>query len=249
MRRTCDGRFRVPGELRPRGLPGGRGDGRRGGADHPRGRAARAAGRAGRAAPRGAVGAARGVHPAGGGSAGGRGAGAGRGDRPRPARAHRATRQLRGPRAGPPDADRVGLLPRLRPPPSRSPRRFGRGGRRLAADRPAAGAGVRPRPHPRRRTGTGAGQAGVHPAGHHLRGRDVHDHRAARRLRNGLGRAAARGQLPPQGPVGARIRGGHRADHRGRRDAGGPRARLYRAGDARLLHPALLRPAREEAAG
>ncbi|SCL59136.1 8-oxo-dGTP diphosphatase [Micromonospora citrea] len=27
---------------------------------------------------------------------------------------------------------------------------------------------------------------------------------------------------------------------------GGPRARLYRAGDARLLHPALLRPAREE---
>ncbi|MEV4179856.1 NUDIX hydrolase [Streptosporangium canum] len=30
---------------------------------------------------------------------------------------------------------------------------------------------------------------------------------------------------------------------------GGPRARLYRAGDARLLHPALLRPAREEAAG
>ncbi|MDP9864619.1 MULTISPECIES: NUDIX hydrolase [Streptosporangium] len=27
---------------------------------------------------------------------------------------------------------------------------------------------------------------------------------------------------------------------------GGPRARLYRAGDAKLLHPALLRPAREE---
>ncbi|MEV0939157.1 NUDIX hydrolase [Micromonospora wenchangensis] len=27
---------------------------------------------------------------------------------------------------------------------------------------------------------------------------------------------------------------------------GGPRARLYRSGDARLLHPALLRPAREE---
>ncbi|MEU4677382.1 NUDIX domain-containing protein [Micromonospora sp. NPDC023737] len=27
---------------------------------------------------------------------------------------------------------------------------------------------------------------------------------------------------------------------------GGPRARLYRAGDARLLHPALLRPARED---
>jgi 8-oxo-dGTP diphosphatase len=27
---------------------------------------------------------------------------------------------------------------------------------------------------------------------------------------------------------------------------GGPRARLYRAGDARLLHPALLRPTREE---
>jgi len=28
---------------------------------------------------------------------------------------------------------------------------------------------------------------------------------------------------------------------------GGPRSRLYRAGDARLLHPALLRPSREEA--
>jgi 8-oxo-dGTP diphosphatase len=28
---------------------------------------------------------------------------------------------------------------------------------------------------------------------------------------------------------------------------GGPRARLYRRGDARLLHPALLRPGREEA--
>ena len=27
---------------------------------------------------------------------------------------------------------------------------------------------------------------------------------------------------------------------------GGPRPRLYRPGDARLLHPALLRPAREE---
>jgi 8-oxo-dGTP diphosphatase len=29
-------------------------------------------------------------------------------------------------------------------------------------------------------------------------------------------------------------------------DRGGPRAKLYRAGDARLLHPALLRPTREE---
>jgi 8-oxo-dGTP diphosphatase len=29
-------------------------------------------------------------------------------------------------------------------------------------------------------------------------------------------------------------------------ERGGPKARLYRAGDARLLHPALLRPAREE---
>ena len=28
---------------------------------------------------------------------------------------------------------------------------------------------------------------------------------------------------------------------------GGPRARLYRRGDARLLHPALLRPGREDA--
>jgi 8-oxo-dGTP diphosphatase len=29
-------------------------------------------------------------------------------------------------------------------------------------------------------------------------------------------------------------------------ERGGPRAKLYRAGDARLLHPALLRPTREE---
>jgi 8-oxo-dGTP diphosphatase len=29
-------------------------------------------------------------------------------------------------------------------------------------------------------------------------------------------------------------------------ERGGPRARLYRAGDARLLHPALLRPASED---
>lgn len=37
---------------------------------------------------------------------------------------------------------------------------------------------------------------------------------------------------------------GATAERGGRR--GGPRARLYRAGDARLLHPALLRPSREE---
>ncbi|MFA1539161.1 NUDIX hydrolase [Actinomadura monticuli] len=37
---------------------------------------------------------------------------------------------------------------------------------------------------------------------------------------------------------------GTTADRGGRR--GGPRPRLYRAGDARLLHPALLRPSREE---
>jgi 8-oxo-dGTP diphosphatase len=37
---------------------------------------------------------------------------------------------------------------------------------------------------------------------------------------------------------------GGTADRGGRR--GGPRPRLYRAGDARLLHPALLRPSREE---
>ena len=29
-------------------------------------------------------------------------------------------------------------------------------------------------------------------------------------------------------------------------ERGGPRAKLYRAGDARLLHPALLRPTRED---
>lgn len=37
---------------------------------------------------------------------------------------------------------------------------------------------------------------------------------------------------------------GRASDRGGRR--GGPRPRLYRAGDARLLHPALLRPGREE---
>ncbi|MFC5187938.1 NUDIX hydrolase [Actinomadura harenae] len=37
---------------------------------------------------------------------------------------------------------------------------------------------------------------------------------------------------------------GGTADREGRR--GGPRPKLYRAGDARLLHPALLRPSREE---
>ncbi len=37
---------------------------------------------------------------------------------------------------------------------------------------------------------------------------------------------------------------GEMTERGGRR--GGPRARLYRAGDARLLHPALLRPSREE---
>lgn len=37
---------------------------------------------------------------------------------------------------------------------------------------------------------------------------------------------------------------GATTEHGGAR--GGPRARLYRAGDARLLHPALLRPAQEE---
>ncbi|MCW6006200.1 NUDIX hydrolase [Micromonospora sp. CPCC 205371] len=39
---------------------------------------------------------------------------------------------------------------------------------------------------------------------------------------------------------------GATTEHGGPR--GGPRARLYRAGDARLLHPALLRPATEETA-
>lgn len=37
---------------------------------------------------------------------------------------------------------------------------------------------------------------------------------------------------------------GGTTEHGGRR--GGPRAKLYRAGDAHLLHPALLRPSREE---
>ena len=65
-------------------------------------------------------------------------------------------------------------------------------------------------------------------------------------VRDRLGRAAARGELPPQGAVGAGFveSTGETTQTGGPR--GGPRARLYRRGDARLLHPALLRPGRED---
>ena len=47
-----------------------------------------------------------------------------------------------------------------------------------------------------------------------VRGRAVHDLRAAGGLRDRLGRAAARGELPPQGAVGPGVREEHGRDHR-----------------------------------
>ena len=75
-----------------------------------------------------------------------------------------------------------------------------------------SGLRVRPRPHPRRRPGAGAGQDRVHPARHRLPRRDLHDQRAAGRLRGRLGRSPACRQLPSQGALRARLRGVHRRD-------------------------------------
>ena len=69
---------------------------------------------------------------------------------------------------------------------------------------------LRPRANPGRRAGAGPGQARVHAAGDGVRPGAVHDLRAPRGLRDRLGREAARGQLPPQGPVGSRVRRVHR---------------------------------------
>jgi 8-oxo-dGTP diphosphatase len=61
-----------------------------------------------------------------------------------------------------------------------------------------------------------------------------------------VGRAPAPAELPPQGPVrpGFVESAGDTTERGGPR--GGPRAALYRAGDARLLHPPMLRSATEE---
>src|SRR5947209_7887518 len=80
-----------------------------------------------------------------------------------------------------------------------------------------AQARIRPRADPRRRPGAGPVQARVHPAGHRVRGGRVHHRRAAGGLRDGLGRAAPRGELPPQGAIGPGVRGEHRRYHRDRR--------------------------------
>ena len=56
-------------------------------------------------------------------------------------------------------------------------------------------------------------------ARHHVLRPGVHRPGAAGRLRDGLGRGAARRELPPQGPLGARVRGEHRRDLRARRQA------------------------------
>ena len=100
--------------------------------------------------------------------------------------------------------------------------RLGRGGRRLASGRPAAGARVRPRAASSGTAWSARATSWSTPRWPPRSPARVHDLRAARRLRDGLGRAAARGQLPPQGPVGARVRGEHRGDHRERRSPGRP---------------------------
>ena len=106
-----------------------------------------------------------------------------------------------------------------------------------------AAAGLRPRPDPRRRAGAGPRQARVHAAGHRASSaRSSPSPSCARSTRRCGARTLHAGNfhrkvLSVPGFVestGATTeRGGQR---------GGPRARLYRAGDARLLHPALLRP-------
>src|SRR6185437_3547770 len=72
----------------------------------------------------------------------------------------------------------------------------------------------RPRPDPGRRGRASPGQARVHPAGDRVRQGTVHDLRTPRGLRDRLGREAARGQLPPQGPLGPRLRRVHRGPDR-----------------------------------
>ena len=93
-----------------------------------------------------------------------------------------------------------------------------------AATRPAAfwvpgGRGrrarLRPRADPRRRRSTGpASKLEYTPLATAFVGGRVHHRRAARGLRGGLGRGPARRQLPPQGAVGAGLRGEHRRDRR-----------------------------------
>ena len=123
---------------------------------------------------------------------------------------------------------------------------LGRGGRRLASGRPAAGARVRPRAHPRERPGARTRQAGVHTAGHRVRGREftISELRAVYETVWGVPLHAGNFHRKILSVPGFVESTGETTESGGAR--GGPRAKLYRAGDARLLHPALLRPSREE---
>ena len=114
------------------------------------------------------------------------------------------------------------------------------------ADQPAAR--LRPRRDPRRRARARPLQAGVHAAGHRASSAPSSPSPSCAPSTRRSGASSCtpatstarccRCRASWRAPARRTERGGAR---------GGPRARLYRAGDARLLHPALLRPAREEA--
>ena len=161
--------------------------------------------------------------------------------------APRTARHLRRARSGPADAGDLGRLPGLRPGAARAAGRQRRrrrrlGGRRLARpdgrrQRPAPGhhsqARLRPRQDPGRRPRAGAVQARVHPAGHLVRDGALHDLRAARWSTRPCGASrytpatstarSCRCPASSRAPATTTETGGPR---------GGPRARLYRRGDA-----------------
>ena len=193
----------------------------------------------------------------------GRHQGTARGNRRAPGQgAPGAARHLRHPGPGSADASDLGGVPGLRPRAARAAGRQRRGGRGVGASRfawpdrrrrqPACGyhqaARVRPRQNPRRRSRAGQVEARVHarwrPRSSPSRSRSpscgwctrpcganrLHAGNFHRKVLSVPGFVESTGETTQTG--------GPR---------GGPRARLYRAGDARLLHPALLRPGREEA--
>ena len=129
------------------------------------------------------------------------------------------------------------------------PRPAGRRRRAVAAGRPRCPAGELPSttPDPRRRAG-----AGPRPSSNTRRSPPRSSARSSpspscgrSTRRSGATRCTPATSTARCSPCPGFVEGtGATTEHGGPR--GGPRARLYRAGDARLLHPALLRPAREE---